>query len=206
MVIVPWSLVISVDTMFHKFCQCAFFILFKVFFRLEVKGVRNIPRAKAVIVASNHMSNFDPVVVGSAFPRNLRYMAKEELFRNKLFGALLRLVGAFPLKRDLTDVGSMKECLRHLREGRSVLVFPQGTRSVHPLSAVHRGVGFIAAKSNLPVIPTRVFGTETILPRHAAFFKGGGLKVVFGRPLAFESNDDYRNFSRRVMEEIFNLY
>jgi len=192
--------------MFYKFCQCAFFTLFKLLFRFEIKGVRNIPRGKAVILACNHMSNLDPIVVGTAFPRSLWYMAKEELFRNKLFGALLRSVGAFPLKRDGSDVGSMRECLRHLREERSVLVFPQGTRAVHPTDAVQGGVGFIAAKSNRSVIPTRVFGTETVLPRHAVFFKGGKLRVVFGKPVAFEPNDDYQGFSRRVVEEIFNLY
>jgi len=182
-------------------------IILKIFcillFRLEIKGQDYVKDKRNVIVASNHMSNLDPIIVGVAFPRNLSFMAKEELFKNKLFACVLRLLDVFPVKRGARDVGAVKECIKRLKAGKSVALFPQGTRGS---LKIHSGVGFIASKSGKEVIPARICGTDEALPRGAEFFRLKKVKIIFGEPLSCISASDYKDFSLKVVDRIFNLY
>jgi len=189
----------------YVFCKITVRWLLHLFFGLRISGAEHIPRNGALIVAANHMSNFDPPVLGAVFPRRLNFVAKEELFRNALFGAFLRQLGAFPLRRGGADAGSIKEAVRRLRDDRAVLIFPQGTRTVSPGNRVRAGVGFLAAKTGAAVIPARIIGTDIILPRGAKYPRCGTVKVAFGKPLRIKNSESYEDFSERVLGEIFNL-
>ncbi len=158
--------------------------LFRIIFRLEVKGSDNFPRAGGFILASNHVSYLDPIVLGVACPRQLNFMARHDLFTIPIFGAFIRSVGAFPLRRNSADIVSIKEALRRLRRAGGLVLFPEGRRSPKEVSQdAQPGIGFIAVKSQVPVVPAFIDGTQRALGRNARFIRPTRVRVYFGRPI-----------------------
>lgn len=180
--------------------------LIKIIFRLEVEGRGNIPGEGGFILASNHASFLDPVVLGVACPRPLSYMARHDLFSIPFLGALLWSVGAFPLRRDYADVGSIKEALRRLGQAIGLVLFPEGSRSSGGLAEkAEPGVGFIAAKSGVPVVPAFIEGTKKALGRGARFIRPAKIRVYFGKPIYADSSrlkNNYGEFAMKIIREI----
>lgn len=165
---------------------------------LGVEGIENIPRTGPVIVAPNHLSHLDPPIVACSVPRKVAFMAKEELFRNPVFGALIGSLNAFPVRRGEGDTEAIRKTLERLDAGELVLVFPEGTRGDGKvLGPFNRGVGMLAKRSGALVVPAGIAGTERKLPRGAAFPRLAKTKIVFGAPL------DYRNFEGRKARDQF---
>ncbi|WP_299145680.1 1-acyl-sn-glycerol-3-phosphate acyltransferase [uncultured Dialister sp.] len=169
-------------------------VLLDLFFfhilRLHVEGEENIPSKGAVIIAANHKSYFDPPLVGVAFHnRRLSYMAKSELFRNPLFGWLIRKLGAFPVKRNSADMGAIRQSVRIIKGGEPLLIFPEGG-IVHgrALSRFHPGMAFLAILTGTPVIPAAIIGSEPLPKRK------GKLAVLIGKPVEVKkARPDDRN-------------
>ena len=141
-----------------------------------------------VIVACNHASNLDPIVVGSFFPRRLRYFAKEELFRSWFLGTSIRALGAVPVSRadNASAAGALKGFMKLYREGSDILIFPEGGRSqdgrLQPLEA---GVALIAAHERAPILPAFIKGSFDAMPPGLPFVRPSKIAVTFGRPLRF---------------------
>lgn len=154
------------------------FIFFGIY-RLHVEGRENIPEKGAVIAAANHKSYFDPPLVGVALQkRRISFMAKSELFRNPLFGRLIRYLGAFPVKRNSADMSAIRRSVEELKEKHVLCIFPEGG-FVHgkALGRFHPGMAFLAILTGTPIIPVAVIGAEP-LPG-----KKGPLAVVIGKPI-----------------------
>ncbi|MFQ5680759.1 MAG: lysophospholipid acyltransferase family protein [Candidatus Omnitrophota bacterium] len=182
-----------------------FFVILRVFFFLKVEGCGNIPSRRGFIVACNHISNLDPIVVGVACPRAINFMAKQELFGNRIFGFILRRVRAFPVRRGQADVGAVKEAIRRLRAGEGLLLFPQGGRGRGwDIKQAKDGVGMFAAKLGVAVVPAVVRGTERALPRGRVIPRPARINVCFGPPIMVEGSDnkDYTGITRKVMSAI----
>jgi 1-acyl-sn-glycerol-3-phosphate acyltransferase len=166
-------------------------IFFTLYNRFSIRGIDRIPPGP-LVVAANHASNLDPVVVGSAFPRPLRYLAKEELFRNPLFGALIDALGAVPVAReDRQRAGTvLKMCLEQLASGRPLLLFPEGTRSSDGRlkTPLEQGAAFLSLKSGAPIVPAYLAGSFESCPRGAAFPRPAKLRLLFGHPLRPEES------------------
>ena len=113
----------------YKFALGLCSVVLKIMFNVKVAGLENIPKDKNFILVSNHISNFDPIALGVAVKEPLAFMGKEELFKNKLFGGLLKKFGAFPVSRGSGDLGAIKTALRILKDGKNMVMFPEGTRS-----------------------------------------------------------------------------
>jgi 1-acyl-sn-glycerol-3-phosphate acyltransferase len=185
---------------------CAIFCLF--FFRLRVTGQECVPKKGAFIIAGNHASFLDPVIFGVACPRQLNYLARDTLFRNRFFGRILKSVHVIPLKRNAADIGAFKEGLRRLKDGQGLLLFPEGTRSINgKLGKGHHGVGFLARKSGVPVVPVYARGTYRALPKGAKFFRPLRIAVVFGPAMTLEYKQGLsdQEVSDKIMEEIKKL-
>ena len=156
-------------------------LLERLLFGMRIKGDERVPREGGVIIASNHISYNDPPVVGSAVPRELYFLAKEELFRNPVFGALIRAYNAMPVKRAASDVGAMRKALTLLKDGKAMIMFPEGTRSLSGKFLKPKpGVGMIASMAGVPVVPTYVTGTNHL---GAVFWRKRPLVVRFGEPV-----------------------
>jgi 1-acyl-sn-glycerol-3-phosphate acyltransferase len=183
----------------------------RLLFGFLVRGRERIPRTGAVIIASNHISYYDPPVVGSGVPREVYFLAKEELFRNRFFGWLISRYNAIPLKRSVGDVGALKKAVGLLKQGRAVLMFPEGTRSLTgKLLKPKPGVGMIAALTSTPVVPAYVKGTNRL---GDAFMRRTRLEVAFGEPVVPPSGgsgertkkEDYGAITKEVMRRIADL-
>ncbi len=186
------------------------FLLFKICFRLKIVGAENCPRNGALIVAPNHASFFDPIIAGIAVPRDLNFMARDSLFKNKIFGKVLSLVNSFPLKREGADLAAMKMAIDKLLSGKAVLIFPEGTRSKDGnLGKPRPGIGLLEANSGANILPCYIKGSIDALPRDAAFPRFRKISVYIGRPLKFDINvsgrDSYMRIAAEVMKAISEL-
>ena len=192
----------------YAFARFIFWVSLKLLFRFNVKGKENVPSAGGFILAGNHVSYLDPIVFGVACPRKLNYMARDTLFRNPFAAWLLRHVNVFPLKRNSADLGAIKEALRRLRSGGGILLFPEGTRSVDgEVQEGLEGVGFLARKSALPVVPMFIRGTQAALPKKARWIKLTKIEVVFGPAMLFPKEGDFsdRQITEAIMQHIVSL-
>lgn len=155
-----------------------------------MEGRENIPDKGAVIAAANHKSYFDPPLVGIAMEkRRISFMAKSELFRNPLFGRLIRYLGAFPVKRNSADMTAIRRSLAELKKGHVLCIFPEGG-FVHgkALGRFHPGMAFLAILTGTPILPVAIIGAEP-LP-----VKKGPLAVVIGKPIPVrKAKPDDRN-------------
>lgn len=128
--------------------------IYKLFYNFKIEGWENVPEKEGVIIACNHRSYADPVIITMPMKKPVTYMAKEELFHNKLFGAFIRFLGAFPVKRGAGDMKVIDDCVDILESGRNVVIFPEGTRSKeNKVGRGKTGVALIAAKSGADVLP-----------------------------------------------------
>ncbi len=175
-----------------------FWALFKIVWRARVHGVSNIPKTGAVLFASNHISNADPPLVGSMMPRNIHFMAKEELFKVPLLGWFIARTNAFPVKRWARDVSAFKNAQRILESGDALILFPEGTRQRHGFGKPKPGVGMLAYKTGCRVVPVYVHNSNKL---HS--FKP--VTVCFGKPIKAEGEEDYEGFAHLVMQKIHEL-
>ena len=153
-----------------------------LYFGFSVSGEENIPKEGPILVCGNHQSNWDPPVVGCAMNRQTGFMAKEELFKNKFTGGLLSRLGAFPIKRARSDQSAIRELLKRFKEGKSVVVFPQGTRQRpgRPPVKAKPGIIKIAILSGVPIVPAAI---------SANYKFRGRVSVRFGAPITFSGMD-----------------
>lgn len=127
----------------------------------EVVGREHVPRTGGFILASNHISFWDPPLIGSVLPREIHYLAKEELFSNPAFGWLIRSYNAIPIRRGMVDLSGMARAVEALRRGGGLLLFPEGTRmrdgELHP---ARPGVGMLAVNADVPIVPCFISGSD----------------------------------------------
>ena len=190
-------------------------VIYDLAFRGEVSGRENLPADGAFLVACNHASFIDPPVVGSLVPRQICFFARKTLWKPGFASWWLDAVGTIPVDRDGgQDVSALKRVLRALRENRGLILFPEGTRSPDGrLQAPKAGVGFIVCKSQVPVVPVRIFGSFEAFGRGVKIPRlGTPISVVFGPPLPPACYDDpsagkerYQVASNRIMAAIAQL-
>lgn len=193
--------------MIYNILQFFFKIFFRLLFKVEVIGKENVPSEGGMILAANHLSNWDPPFLATFLDRKVSYMAKEELFKNPLFGWIITQCHVFPVKRGAADRTAIKTALSRIKDGMCLAIFPEGTRSrdgkIHKAEA---GVGLIAAMSKVPLVPAAIIGTRGIFGSEKLFPQ---LKVIYGKPLKFtgKANDKeaLQEFSQKIMEEIASL-
>ena len=200
-------------TLLYRCAQTIFFLYFKIFHRFRVSGLEHVPSDGAFLLASNHVSFFDPPALGCRVPRDLHYFARKSLFKG-LLGKLITAFNSIPVDRGSADVSSFKKALKVLDKGSPLLVFPEGTRSLDgSLQAAKAGVGLIAIKASVPVLPARVIGGFEILGKGCKWPKiGSRLTIVYGPLLQMETLDPGPKTAKRsqivadaIMEAIGKL-
>src|SRR3989304_593160 len=186
----------------------------RAFFALEIEGAEHVPEVGAVILAPNHVSCVDPVLVGISIERPVHFMAKKELFRNRAMAWFLRGLHAFPITRERVDPSSVKHTLSLLAAGHVVLMFPEGTRGGgQRLGPAKSGIAGGAAGPGAAVVPVFHWGSERVLPRGARWFRRVPLRVRFGPPLRFgaggagdrAAGEAVEAFGRQLMKAIAAL-
>ena len=204
-------------------CTFIFWICWKlttllnlIFFRFESYGSENVPQEGGVLLASNHASYIDPVIIGDGCAhRPCHFLAREELFCLPGWkGWLISRLHTHAIKRDSADRRALQVSRHVLNEGHALVLFPEGTRTQDgEFQEAKPGIGWIALNSDCIVIPTYVQGSYEAWPRHAKKFKWTKVRVFYGEPLdltdlkkkmRFEKSD-YETATHRMMEEIKKL-
>jgi 1-acyl-sn-glycerol-3-phosphate acyltransferase len=183
------------------------------FFGLTVVGAENLKLAGPALIASNHVSYLDPPFIGSAFDEDIYFLARKSLFRHRFVHWLLTRWQAIPVDRDRPDPGSIKMIFRRLKEGKKVIIFPEGTRSQDGnLLPGEPGVGMMIAKAQVPVLPVRIFGAFEALPRDKKLPRPARITVSVGKPWHYRpedfpnaGKDRYQQISDEVMRRIAEL-
>ncbi len=188
---------------FYRFAHSVVGRLLRMLFRYRVIGAEKVPRDGGVIIAANHISNFDPPILGVALPRPVSYMAKKELFALPVLTTILPWLYAFPVDRQAGGTGALRAALRMLKEGRCVGIFPEGGRNVTGTNEEKAGAAFLAAASGAPVVPAAIVGTRRLRPF-------GKVTVIFGDPMHVVRNrqskeDDLEKGAAEIMQRIRTL-
>lgn len=189
--------------MLYKILGVIFTFLYSIIFPTKVIGKENVPTEGAVILAANHLSNWDPPLVGTFIPRHVAYMAKEELFQVPILKTILKKVHTFPVKRGASDRAAIKTALKMLADDECICMFPEGTRSKD--GKLHKGapgVALIAVKSKAVVVPVAIQGTFKLRP----FRK---ITISYGKPMKFEvekaDKENLQEFTEKIMQEIASM-
>ena len=167
--------------------------------RLQARGLENIPESGGFVVASSHHSNVDPWPVGfPLYPRQVHFMGKAELYKNRAMRWFLVKLGTFPVRRGERDSESFKTAVRLAREGGVVAMFPEGTRRTKGLrkkheAKPHAGAARIALAAGVPLVPAAVAGTER-LGREP-------VRVAYGPPIELPDGDVPKREAGRIATE-----
>ena len=198
----------------YDFCHYAVETIYYIHFRGEVSGVENIPRQGGCIIAANHASALDPPIIGCHVPRQLCFFARKTLWKGGVVNWWLDTVGVIPVDRDSgSDVTAIMRVLQVLRDNKALILFPEGTRTrTGELQRPKAGVGLLACRTGVPVVPTRIFGSFEAFGRNGPLRLGTPISVVFGRPLLPADYDNradgkerYQRASERIMAAIAAL-
>lgn len=187
----------------------AYFLVYsflKLVHRYKVYNKETIPKGESLIIASNHASYYDPVVLAAAiYPQRLNFMAKMELFKNPLFSKIIRYFGAFPVKRTQFDRKALSTALDLLKKQKIVGIFPQGTRSnpANKEQQIFQGASYLALKSGSKVLPVGISGTDRI-SKGSFFLWPAKITIRFGElmELKNENKAEMVEFSDRIIKEI----
>ncbi len=190
--------------MFH-FVQCLLALPIRMSYPTKFVGKNNIPKG-ACIIASNHTSNLDAVLLAVHTWEKKYYVAKKELFKSKLIGSFLKSMGAIKIDRQSTDVAAIKNCMKVLKENKKLVIFPEGTRNKNEdmqLGEVKHGVAMFAIKAKVPIVPM-------FIAKKPKFWRRN--KVVIGKPFTLEEfygqkldNDVLQKASDIVAEKMNEL-
>ena len=188
--------------MFYRIVVTVARFIYKFIYRIKIVGEENVIESGGVIYAANHKSCEDPIIIALTSKRQLTFMSKKELFKFKPYGFILRSLGAFPVNRGTGDVGAVKTGLKILKEGRVMLIFPEGKRldrgEVVPAKP---GVAMFAIHAKVPIIPI------TIVEEYKLWHR---LTVIYGKPIYFEeyygqklSSEKLTELSQGVLDTIY---
>ncbi|MEW6050465.1 MAG: lysophospholipid acyltransferase family protein [Candidatus Zixiibacteriota bacterium] len=182
-------------------------IISKLVFRIKVTGQEHFPKSGGFILATNHISWYDPPLVGSWAPRQVYFFAKQELFRNKLFGAIIRRTNALPVKRGTVDRAALELSEEVIRSGYGLTIFPEGTRSKRDgFLDPKPGVGLLAMRAKCPIVPGYVYGSNRLKDCLLGRIR---LQIVYGEPFAADwaasfsdGKESYQRISEAIMGRI----
>jgi 1-acyl-sn-glycerol-3-phosphate acyltransferase len=174
--------------------------LMRAWFRIRLEGGEHIPSRGPVILASNHRSNMDPVLLASAVERPVAFMAKAELFVGPL-GWIMRWIGQFPVRRGGIDREALRRVNAVLARGSMLGLFPEGTRGDGSFAAVHPGLAYIVVRQRCPVVPVAIFGTERVRRRFGWLPLASPVRIVVGPPIDLPGSTGDRA-GRRAASEV----
>jgi 1-acyl-sn-glycerol-3-phosphate acyltransferase len=178
---------------------------------VEVVGTDNIPENTSIVFMANHQSNFDILSLLAHIPVQFRWISKKEVFRTPLMGPAMRRAGYISIDRENRGkaIQSLEEAARVIKNGKSVMTFPEGTRSPDgTIRPFKKGLFYLAIKSGVPIVPISIIGSRRIMPKKSLHIDPGTITMVIGRPIetanmTIDHRDDLMATVRSVIEETF---
>ena len=160
----------------YNFVRILLSIFYKTFYKVTIVNKEKIENAKGVVISGNHLSNHDPLLFPAFFEKNIRFIAKEELFKIFFVKQALEATGAIPIKRGTFDRTAINNSIKLLKEGEVIGIFPEGTRSHSKdldLGQSHNGASFIATRAKTKIIPFAIIPNKN-------FRIFSSIKIVIG--------------------------
>lgn len=186
---------------FGKMFVSLFMLLFYPF---NLRGANNIPKDGKAIIVANHSSNWDPLLIAMITYRVIHYLGKIELFKNKFFGWFFKQAHVIPVDRDNVKPRTVINCLKRLKEGEILGIFPEGTRVQEQSENISDGFVVFAIKSQSPIIPIHVEGK---------FRPWSKIDVIVGEPIILKEefkkkikDVDTKKIASDIMNQIYNLH
>jgi 1-acyl-sn-glycerol-3-phosphate acyltransferase len=165
-------------------CRPLFWLAARAAFGIRFEGVEHVPRGGPVVLAPNHVSYMDPVLVSIPIRRALHYMTLEPFFRVRGLGPLIRWARAFPVRTDETDTQAVRTAVRLLRAGEPLVIFPEGGRSPDGRPGEFRTGAFrIALAAEAPVVPVTIAGAFEAWPLHRRLPRPERVRVTYHPPV-----------------------
>lgn len=193
----------STPRVLYELLRAAIIAIFALSTRLTLRGRYNLPRRGPFIIVANHLSWMDIPLIPAYIAGKVIYMAKEELFYGRI-GWLVRFLGAFPVKRGEGDRQALRAADALLKQGKVLILFPEGTRSkTRTLGKAHSGIGMIALRAGVPVVPVAIWGSE-----HALKKFGARVTIAYDEPIIFKpkgnkvTREDIDNATEAIMHKI----
>lgn len=193
-------------TLSYLFAKAVSYPILLLYFRVTVRGRRNMPARGGFLLAANHFSFADPVILGSMLPRRLWFVMAEDQFEKPLLKSFSRLMDVIPVQAGAAfRLGPIRKCLSVLKEGRVVAIFPEGRRSQGTLLPPMPGVGVLASRARVPVVPVAIVGTREAYPPGRLFPRPGKVTLLVGEPQAHLASASPDEVARRAMDAIAAL-
>lgn len=181
----------------------AIYIWCKVYYRAEIIGLENIPKEGPLIFCGNHRTYLDPPLMVATAKRDMKFLAKEELYNNKFLAFLGWVFEAIPVKRDEKDVSAIKTSLKFLKSGQCIALFPEGTRNgLEKGEKVKDGVAFFAVRSGAKVVPCGIKGGNK---------ENRKVTITYGKPLDYskykgtKDKEKLEEITEEIMDKIIEL-
>ena len=175
----------------------------KVYYRAEIIGLENIPKEGPLIFCGNHRTYLDPPLMVATAKRDMKFLAKGELYNNKLLAFLGWVFEAIPVKRDEKDVSAIKTSLKFLKSGQCIALFPEGTRNgLEKGEKVKDGVAFFAVRSGAKVVPCGIKGGTK---------ENRKVTITYGMPLDYseykgtKDKEKLEEITEEIMDKIIEL-
>lgn len=185
--------------------------LFRVAFRVRLRGRGRVPRAGGLLVVSNHISFVDPPFLGTFLPRAAYWMAMVELFRHPIWGPLARILRCIPVDRQAGDSRAVREAVRKLRAGECVIIFPEGGIRAGERSALHgsgvfkEGAAAIARIAQVPILPVVLGGTRAAYDWRNWFFRRPPMTIEFGEPFHLDKHATRKEATETLRARMIQL-
>lgn len=176
----------------------AIYIWCKLYYRAEIIGIENIPKDEPLIFCGNHRSYLDPPLMVATAKRDVKFLAKEDLYKNKFLAFLGWVFEAIPVKRNSKDISALKETLKVLKNGKCIALFPEGTRNgLEKGEKVKDGAAFFTVKSGAKVIPCGIKGGTK---------ENKKVTITYGKPLDFSKYNNPRDKQEldKITDEIMS--
>lgn len=170
--------------LFYSFTSTLLRTYFSLFYQLRVYGIENLPKGEAII-APNHASFYDPPVIAASAKEEFSFLARRTLFDQFFLGSLIRALNSYPVSGTTQDLSSIKLICSLLKEGKKVVIFPEGVRCDDGnLSTIKPGVSMMAFRAEAPIVPVYIDGTFEVWNKNRRFPKWTGkITLVFGKPI-----------------------
>ncbi len=191
---------------FYSFAKFVVRVYYNLLFKVEITGEENIPVDSGYIIAPNHLSMYDPPLIGGFFPRyDLYAMSKKEAFDVWILKPILPRINVFPVDREGNDIKAIKTSLKILKRGDGLLIFPEGTRNKKTDGSsleAKPGVALFAIKAKVPVVPVTIDSTYKLFSK---------IKITYHKPVSFEAyegqkleSDQYKELTQEILSIAYN--
>ncbi len=192
------------DFIYWNVGRANFIRIFKTFWEYPIVGKSNFPQTGGALVVSNHQSELDPWLVGSAVNKKVQWLSKKENFDIPIFKSIIKPFGTIPIKRGGSDTNALDKVRAVLENGGCVGMFPEGTRSPDgKLAPFHSGAAKLCVEVGVPYVPCAIFGAFKVFPKHLSLNKikvrdGSIIKIVIGKPVYIDPSMElnYENIQK----------